>query len=137
MSPFGETNPPEPPLLAHGFQLTDEWLKRVQLASVRFNNGGSGGFGSPNGLIVTNHHIGADALQKLSKSDNDLLRNGFYARSRDDELQCPDLELNVLQSITDVTAQVEAAVKAELSPGEAAAARRAVMAGIEKESLDA
>ena len=115
--------------------LTDDFLNRAMGASVRFNNGGSGGFVSPNGLIVTNHHIAADALQKLSRPGNDLYRNGFYARRQADELPCPDLELNVLQSIEDVTTRVNAAVKPNLSTAEASAARRAVMSEIEKESL--
>jgi hypothetical protein len=120
----------------YGFDLTDAWLARTQKASVRFNNGGSGSFVSPDGLIITNHHIGADSLQKLSKKDKDYYRDGFYARTRAEELKCPDLELNVLQSITDVTAKVQAAVKKEMTPAQASAARRAVMARIEKESLD-
>jgi len=120
----------------HGFDLTDAWLKRAQLASVRFNNGGSGSFVSPDGLIVTNHHIGADSLQKLSPQGKDYYRDGYHAASRNDEPKCPDLELNVLQSIEDVTDRVNAAVKPEMTPAQAFAARRAVMAGIEKESLD-
>jgi hypothetical protein len=120
----------------YGFDLTDEWLKRAMLGSVRFNNGGSGGFVSPDGLIVTNHHIAADALQKLSKPGVDLYGDGFYAASREAELKCPDLELNVLQEIADVTAEVNAAVKPEMTPAEAFAARRAVMSKVEKESLD-
>jgi hypothetical protein len=120
----------------YGFDLTDGWLKRAMLGSVRFNNGGSGGFVSPEGLIVTNHHIAADALQKLSKPGTDLYGDGFYAATRDAELKCPDLELNVLQEIADVTAEVNAAVKPEMKPAEAFAARRAVMAKVEKESLD-
>jgi hypothetical protein len=120
----------------YGFDLTDEWLRRAMLGSVRFNNGGSGGFVSPEGLIVTNHHIAADALQKLSKPGTDLYGNGFYAATREQELKCPDLELNVLQEIADVTAAVNAAVKPEMKPAEAFAARRAVMSKIEKESLD-
>lgn len=119
----------------HGFELTDDWLVRAQKASVRFTNGGSGGFVSPDGLIVTNHHIGADAVQKLSPPDKDYYRDGYLARSRGEELKCPDLELNVLQSIEDVTARVNAAVKPEMTPAQAFAARRAVMAEIEKESL--
>jgi hypothetical protein len=123
--------------IKYQFDLTDAWLRRAMHASVRFNNGGSGGFVSPSGLVVTNHHIGADALQKLSTPQRDLLRDGFLAKSRSEELPCHDLELNVLQSIEDVTAQVEAAVHKDLQPGEAAAARRAIMSKIEKQSLDA
>src|SRR6266404_3782774 len=82
----------------YGFDLADAWLKRAQLASVRFNNGGSGGFVSATGLVVTNHHVGADSLQKLSPKDKDYYRDGFYAATRPEELKCPDLELNVLQS---------------------------------------
>ncbi len=119
----------------HQFDLTDPWLERAMKANVRFNSGGSGGFVSADGLIVTNHHIAADALQKLSTKDRDLFALGFYAKDRKDEAKCPDLELNVLQSIEDVTAKVNAAVKADLKPAEAAAARRAVMTDIENESL--
>src|SRR5438034_6395842 len=119
----------------YDFDLTDAWLERVQKASVRFNNGGSGGFVAPDGLIVTNHHIGADSLQKLSPKDNDYLHDGYSARTHAEELKCPDLELNVLQSIEDVTARVNAAVKSDMKPPQAFAARRAVMAEIEKESL--
>jgi hypothetical protein len=131
------TNPPRELLKQkYQFELTDAWLERVQNASVRFNSGGSGSFVSADGLAVTNHHVGADALQKLSPKDRDYYRDGFYARSRAEELKCPDLELNVLRSIEDVTARVNGAVKPELNPAQAFAARRAVMADIEKESLD-
>src|SRR5205807_3958990 len=108
----------------------------ARLASVRLNSGGSGGFVSPDGLLVTNHHVAADSVQKLSKSGLDLYADGFYAPTRDAELKCPDLELNVLQEIADVTAEVNAAVKPDMKPAEAFAARRAVMGKIEKESLD-
>lgn len=120
----------------YGFDLTDAWIKRAMHASVRFNNGGSGGFVSADGLIVTNHHIAADALQKLSTPKSDLYSNGFTAATHTDELKCPDLELNVLQSIDNVTDEVNAAVKPDMTPAQAFAARRAVMAQIEKKSLD-
>jgi hypothetical protein len=130
-------NPPRELLKRkYGFVLDPAWLERVQKASIRFNNGGSGSFVSPDGLVVTNHHIGADCLQKLSPKDKDYYRDGYYARTRADELKCPDLELNALQSIEDVTARVNAAVKPDMTPAQAFAARRAVMAEIEKESLD-
>lgn len=118
------------------FDLADAWLKNAMLASVRLNSGGSGGFVSPDGLLVTNHHVAADSLQKLSRPGEDLLRDGFYAPTRDKELKCPDLEINVLQEITDVTSEINAAVKPEMKPADAFAARRAVMGKIEKESLD-
>jgi len=129
-------DPPRKPLKEkYDFDLTDAWLARAMNASVRFNNGGSGGFVSPDGLIVTNHHIAADALQKLSTPGRDLYHDGFSAATRAEELKCPDLELNVLRSIEDVTDRVAAAVKPDAKPAEAAAARRAVMSEIEKESL--
>lgn len=129
-------NQPPRKLLEERYKFTIEpaWLERVQRASIRFNNGGSGSFVSPSGLIVTNHHIGADALQKLGTKDRNLYRDGYYAPTRDQELKCPDLELNVLQSIEDVTPDVQAAVKPGMTPAEALAARRAVIARIEKEA---
>src|SRR5205085_226024 len=66
----------------YGFEITDAWLKHVQLASVRFNNGGSGSFVAPDGLVLTNHHIASDTLTKLSTPAHDLLKEGFYARTR-------------------------------------------------------
>jgi hypothetical protein len=120
----------------YGFDITDAWLRRAQLASVRFNSGGSGGFVSPNGLVVTNHHIAADALQKLSSPGKDYYRDGYLAHTPDHELKCPDLELNVLQEIVDVTDRVNAAVTPGMDPAAAFAARRRVMGEIEKESLD-
>jgi hypothetical protein len=120
----------------YGFDLTDDWLNHVMKASVRFNSGGSGSFVSADGLVITNHHVGADDLQKLSSATHDYLRDGFIARSTAEELKCVDLELNVLQSIEDVSDRVNAAVPAGASGDAAATARRKVMAEIEKESLD-
>jgi hypothetical protein len=117
-------------------RITPAWLERLQKSSVRFGNGGSGSFVSANGLILTNHHVGAGMIEKLSTKERDLLKHGFYASTGEAELKCPDLELNVLMSIEDVTERVNAAVKDGQSPDEAALARRAVIAGIEKESHD-
>ena len=119
----------------YDFDLTDAWRDRAMKASIRFNNGGSGSFVSPNGLAITNHHIGSDSLQKLSTKDKDLYRDGFLAKTQEEELKCPDLELNVLQDIIDVTKDVQDAVKPEMKPADALAARKAIFAKITKESL--
>jgi len=118
------------------FDATDAWLDHVQKSSVRFNSGGSGSFVSEDGLVMSNHHVGADTLQKVSTKEHDYLKNGFMARSLQDEIPAKDLELNVLMSIEDVTARVNAAVKPGMSGEEAFRARRSVMAEIEKESKD-
>ncbi len=120
----------------YGFEPTAPWLDHLQKASVRFNSGGSGSFVSADGLVITNHHVGADALQKFGDEQHNYLHDGFYAGTRAEEKPCLDLELNVLMSIEDVTDRVKAAVKPDLSAADALAARRAVIAGIEKESKD-
>jgi len=118
------------------FEATDAWLEHLQKSSVRFNSGGSGSFVSEDGLLISNHHVGADAIQKLSTKEKNLLRDGFHARNPEQELKCLDLELNVLQSIEDVTARINAAVPKDVDPATAFAARRKIIAEIEKESLD-
>jgi hypothetical protein len=120
----------------YGFDATDAWMEHVQKASVRFNSGGSGSFVSEDGLVMSNHHVGADALQKFGDKDHNYLRDGFHAATLGDEKRCHDLELNVLMSIQDVTERVNASVKPEMTPEAAFAARRAAMAAIEKESQD-
>jgi hypothetical protein len=125
--------PPKQRLQAdYAFNLQQNWLDHVMRACVRFNNGGSGAFVSANGLVVTNHHIGSDALQKLSKPGRDLVQQGYLAKSQAQELACPDLELNVLQSIEDVTTRVEGAVQTGMSDEQAANARRSFISGLEK-----
>ncbi|MGI9105977.1 MAG: S46 family peptidase [Pyrinomonadaceae bacterium] len=119
----------------YGFEVTDAFLKKLQLASVRFPNG-SGSFVSPDGLILTNYHIIEDAVGELSTAEKDYAKNGFVARAHADELKIPGYELNVLQSIEDVTDRVNGAAKSEMSAGDAFAARRAATAAIEKESTE-
>src|ERR671929_1977528 len=86
----------------YGFDVTDEWLKKLQLASVRFNNGGSGSFVSPDGLVLTNYHIVEDIVGEISTAQKDYAKDGFLARTRAEEMKVPNLELNELQSIEDV-----------------------------------
>ncbi len=130
-------NPPARDLKErYGFVATPEWLEHLRLASVRLNDGGSGSFVSADGLLLTNHHVARGQLQKLSTEKRDLIRDGFYAPTQPHELKCPDLEMNVLVSMEDVTARVLAAVTSGMSDDEALKARKAETARLEKESLD-
>lgn len=117
----------------YGFDPSQKWLDHVRLSSVRFNNGGSGSFVSANGLTFTNHHVGAQCIQELSTGGKDYIKNGFYARTQAEEAKCPNLELNQLVGIEDVTAKVNAGVKPGMSAAEKAQAQRAAMAAIEKQ----
>jgi hypothetical protein len=118
------------------FEPTLQWLEHLQKASVRFNSGGSGSFVSANGLVITNHHVGADTLQKISDEQHNYLRDGFYASTQADEIKSADLELNVLMSIEDVSARVNGAVKPGMASDQASSARNSAIAAIEKESKD-
>ena len=118
------------------FDATDAWLEHLQKSSARFNSGGSGSFLSEDGLLISNHHVGADALQKISTKEKNYLRDGFYAHTPAEEIKCLDLEINVLQSIEDVTERINAAVPKDASAADAFAARRKVIAEVEKESLE-
>ena len=118
------------------FQATPAWLEHVQKSSVRFDNGGSGSFVSPDGLVMTNHHVGADCLAKMSTKEKNFVETGFEAKSNAEEPKCADLELNVLMSIEDVTGRVSAAVQPGMDAASAEKARRAEINNIEKESRD-
>jgi hypothetical protein len=109
------------------------WLDHVRLASVRFNSGGSGSFVSETGLVLTNHHVGANCIQKISTPEHDYIQSGYFAKSAAEEVKCPDLELNVLEGIEDVTAQVNAGVRAGMTDAQVLEAQKAEQAKIEKD----
>ena len=119
----------------YGFEPTKEWLDHVRLASVRFNDGGSGSFISVEGLALTNHHVARGQLQKMSTPEKDYVKDGFYAATKSEEIKCPDLELNVLQSMENVTDRIMKVVKKAKDKQDAFENRKAETAKIEKESL--
>jgi hypothetical protein len=121
----------------YGFDATDTWLEHVQKSAVRIGTGGSGSLVSPKGLVMTNHHVGRDMLEKLSTAERNLIENGFYARTQFEELRCPDLEVDILWSIEDVTDRVMGAAKAAPDAAAAGRAKRETMSAIEKESKEA
>jgi hypothetical protein len=129
-------NLPRPQLKErYGFEPSPEWVEHLRSSAVRFNSGGSGAFVSADGLVMTNHHVGADTLQKISTPGKDYYKDGFLARTRAEEVRAPDLELNVLVGIEDVTERVNAGVTKAMDDAAANIARRQAMAGIESESL--
>ena len=130
-------NPPLKQLAAkYNFHPTQAWLDHLRLSSVRLNDGGSGSFVSPNGLLLTNHHVARGQLQKNSSAEHDYVRDGLYAATPDAEMKSPDLEVNVLVAMQDVTARVQGAAKGIADEAKALKARDAEIAAIEKEGKD-
>ena len=126
--------PPSAELKArYGFEPSAAWLEHVQKSCVRVSSGGSGSIVSPQGLVMTNHHVARDVLEKLSTQEKNLLEDGFLAGGLEQELQCPDLEMLVLWTIEDMSERVLASGAGKPAAA-AAAARREAMAAIEEEA---
>lgn len=116
----------------YNFTPSREWLDHLRLSSVKFS-GGSGSFVSPQGLVLTNHHVGQGAIQQLSTKDRDLMKTGFHAATAAEELKVPGMELSVLQGIEDVTARIKGAEQPGMTAAEAAEARQKEIAAVESE----
>lgn len=128
--------PKELVLKDHGFMMTQEWLDHLRLSSVRFG-GASASFVSPDGLVLTNHHVGRSLVQNLSTAERDLMRTGFYARTRAEEPKCPGVELRILMEIVDVSDRVLGAETKDMTAAQAAEARDRAIAAIEREAPSA
>ena len=117
----------------YGWAPDQAWLDRVRGAAVRLTGGCSASFVSDAGLILTNHHCVASCLQDLSTGSNDVLKNGYVAKTRSEEKLCPGQQAEVVTAIRDVTANIKAAIGA--STGLASVkARNAAIAKIESDS---
>ncbi|MCC6486902.1 MAG: S46 family peptidase [Candidatus Hydrogenedentes bacterium] len=116
-----------------GIGLSPQWLEHVQKSAGRVSTGGSASFVSADGLVMTNHHVGMPALADLSTPEIDLLETGFYAKTRELELKCPNLEMNVLWEVEDVTEQVKSAAPPGMPPADAHAERRETISVLESE----
>ena len=98
-----------------GFKLTPEDLYSVNKASIKdaiisFGGFCTGEIVSKNGLIFTNHHCGYDAVASNSTSENNILDNGFYAKSYQEEKPIQGLFVRFLVRMEDVTPKVMAAL---------------------------
>lgn len=119
----------------YNFEPSQEWLDRVRLASPKVN-GSSAGFVSANGLIVTNHHVAAAYIERLSSKERDLMKTGFYAPTFSDELKVPNGEASILSSYDNVTDRIRSVEKDAADDVEAATKRTNEIATIEKDCVD-
>ncbi len=115
----------------YGFTPDAKWLESARLSSVRLAGGCSGSFVSGEGLVMTNHHCAHSCIEQLSTKEKDFVAQGFWAPTGDAEVKCPEIELNQLTNISDVTKTVGEATKG-LSGADFNAKRKAAMASIEK-----
>ncbi|HEX7120244.1 MAG TPA: S46 family peptidase [Longimicrobiales bacterium] len=117
----------------YDFEATPQWLDHVRLASVRYGEICSASFVSPEGLVMTNHHCARECIEAVSTEQVDYVVEGFYAATRDEEALCPDLFLDQLVEIGDVTQRVQGATPAGADPTAAARAREAEIEAIQTE----
>ncbi|MBE6206611.1 MAG: S46 family peptidase [Rikenellaceae bacterium] len=98
---------------AKGFKLSAEDIYSINNASMKdavvlFDGGCTGEYVSENGLLLTNHHCGYDAIQQLSSVEHDYLTDGFWAKSQAEELPVPGLNVMRLVRMEDVTERLAA-----------------------------
>jgi len=116
----------------YGFEPSEQWLDHVRLGSVRFDTGGSGSFVSPNGLVMTNHHVALETIQKVSTPEKDWVEPGFSARLYGKEVPGTDLVLRQLVEVKDITSEIMA-VKAK-EDGDVETALAEICSGLSDQS---
>ncbi len=121
----------------YGVELKETWIEHVQKSCLRVSLGGSASFVSHQGLVLTNHHVGAKAIYNLSKEGQDLMEKGFLASRFEEEIPCPNMYVDQLISIQDVTAEVNATSSEEMTPAERETARKVAMAEIKQAAKEA
>ena len=121
----------------YGFEPSQEWVDHVRLGSVRFDTGGSGSFVSPNGLVMTNHHVALETIQKVSTPEKDFVELGFSAKQYGQEVPGKDLTLRQLIEIKNVTQEIHAAAKDGKDEAEKSELRRAKLESLTAAASDA
>ncbi|MCF7806043.1 MAG: S46 family peptidase [Simkaniaceae bacterium] len=114
--------------------LTEQWIEHVQQSSLRISLGGSASFVSPNGLVMTNHHVGSKAIYNLSQEDCNLIEEGFYAKSHAEELKCPNVYIDQLIAIHDITGKVNAALTPSMSYADKEVKRKELLAQLKEKA---
>lgn len=120
----------------YNFEPSDEWLEHTQKASLRFVNFCSASFVSGDGLIMTNHHCARGALPNVEREGENLLRDGFYAPTREQERKMPDWYVDQLVQVEDVTAQIQDAMSTGKNDSEKVQIKNNLIASIEKEKSE-
>jgi len=101
-------NPPKDWFLkAYNYDLDQAWFDAGRLSALRFSDNCSASFVSPNGLVMTNHHCSREPVTGLQKDGEDFDKNGFYATSMADERRSPELYVEQLIKVADVTEKMK------------------------------
>lgn len=127
---------------AMGCELTADQIYSVNHSSLKdavvaLDHGScTGELISPDGLLLTNHHCGFDEIQAHSTVDHDYLKDGFWAKSRDQELPNPGKTVSFLISITDVTAKIDSALTPDMDENARETKVEGVASKLEKAASD-
>jgi hypothetical protein len=114
----------------YDFRPTTQWLDHMRMSALR-QPGCTASFVSANGLVLTNHHCARRCIESVTREGEDLLTDGFYARTPEEERPCQGFTLDQLLAIRDVTDSVNAAVPATAAPTQAAELRATAITGIQ------